>query len=297
MKLKIYLGLAAICLIWGSTWLALKLGLESFPPLLGSSIRFGLAAVILFFIVTIRKDRFPENRQEWFVICFSGIFSFGLGYSFVYSAAQFIPSSLSSILFTTYPFWVSIWGYFLLKETTFTPVKIGGIIIGFIGIVIIFGRELSWSSENGWVGMTLVLLSAMVQAMSLIFIKKWASKVSPFQLNFLPMAIGSSLQFIVSVANENWSHVKFDFLGISMILYLAIFGSVIVFVIYWWLLSKVQAVTLSLSAFITPITAVILGIWVAGEHLSFWVYFGGLITFSGIALYNFGEKLISKKSS
>lgn len=292
--MKVYLGYATICLIWGSTWLALKVGLNSFPALLGSSLRFGLAAVILLAIVKIRKIDFPKEPGERKVIILSGLTSFGLAYALVYIAGQHIPSSLSSIMFTTYPLWAFVFGSFMLKESSVTFGKSLGLLLGFTGIVLIFGHQVQWSGGNTLLGMTLVFVSSGIQALNLIFIKKYAPKVSAFQLNMLPMAIGAVLQFIYSMLFEDWSFVKIDGVGIAMILYLAVFGSVIVFVVYWWLLSQVKAITLSLTAFITPIIAVVFGLTLAGETLNFWIYFGGLITLIGIAVYNFSDQFIKK---
>lgn len=291
--IRIYFGYLTICLIWGSTWLALKIGLNSFPALLGSSLRFGLASLILFAIVKIRKIQFPKTREERGVILFSGTTSFGIAYGLVYLAGQFIPSSLSSIMFTTYPLWVFVFSWVFLNESTPTFGKILGILLGFLGIILVFGHQVQWSGGNTLLGMILVFLSSGIQALNLIGIKKYAPSVSAFQLNMIPMGIGAILQFVYSFLFEDWTKINFDATGIAMILYLAIFGSVIVFVVYWWLLSQVTAVTLSLTAFITPIIAVVLGLTIAGEQLNFWIYFGGCVTLIGIAVYNYSDKIFN----
>lgn len=282
---KIILGFIAICTIWGSTWLAITWGYESFPPLLGSSIRFLLAALIYIPILYIGKDRFPESKNEWKVVTMLGVLGFGLAYGMVYIGQQFIPSALSSILFTTYPFWVAIGSFFVLKETTFTPVKIIGMILGFTGILLIFGHKLTGFAPDYLFGMILIILSAIAQASNLIYIKKWGINLSSSMLNFLGMGIGGLVLLIWSAFTETWT-VHLTLTGILATLYLTVVGSVIVFGIYWWLLSKVQAVTLSLSAFLTPIVAVMVGYFFAGEILGFWVYLGGAIAISGIVVYN-----------
>ncbi|MCK6603025.1 MAG: EamA family transporter [Bacteroidetes bacterium] len=288
--LKITLGFLAICTIWGTTWLAITWGYETFPPLLGSSVRFLLASLIYLPWVTYRRERFPENRREWQVVLVLGILGFGLAYGLVYIGQQYIPSALSSILFSTYPFWVAIGSYAVLKETRFTVVKVAGIIIGFIGILLIFGHQLTGFDPGYFAGMVLIVVSAAVQALNLILIRKWGINLSASVLNFLGMGFGGLFLLVWSFLTETWQ-VNLTAAGLLSTFYLTVVGSVIVFGIYWWLLSQVQAVTLSLSAFLTPVVAVVAGYLFAGEVLSFWVYLGGLVAISGVLLYNLGDLL------
>lgn len=286
MQFNVLLGMAFICLIWGSTWLVIKWGYDSFPPLLGSSIRFIVASLILFPFLFWKKERLSFSKDEWKVLSWMGIFSFGIAYGCVYIGETYIPSALASILFTTYPFWTAIYSYYLLKETQFTPVKIVGIILGFTGIILIFAHQIQWEGSLYTFGMTLIIISAAIQSYNLIMIKKYGTKLSPWILNAIPMGIGGMSQLLVSFLTEDWTMVNLTTTGIISTLYLSIFGSVLVFAVYWWLLSKVQAMTLSLTAFITPIVAVIFGYLFGGEILTFWTYLGGLVAISGLMLYH-----------
>lgn len=296
-RLLIPLGFVAICLIWGSTWLAIKWGYDAFPPLLGSSIRFLLASLIFAGILAVRKTAFPSSRTEWKAVWSLGILGFGLAYGVVYLGQQYIPSALASILFTTYPFWVAIGNALILKETRMTPSKILALILGFAGIVLIFGRKLTGFDLSYVGGMSLILLSSLIQAINLITIRHWATRLSPLMLNFLSMAIGGGLLLIWSLLTESWSAVHFSVSGLLSTLYLTVVGSVLVFTIYWWLLSRVQAVTLSLSAFITPVVAVFVGYFLGGETLDLYVYAGGAIAISGILVYNLTDRTHSRNAS
>jgi drug/metabolite transporter (DMT)-like permease len=167
--------------------------------------------------------------------------------------------------------------------------KISGIVLGFFGIFAIYSNDIHISSPNAAWGMAAVLASAVLQAYSVIVIKKHGHTIHPFAITFVPMLMSAVLLLAASAVMEDFSNVDFTARAILAIFYLGIFGSVATFVSYFWLLKRVEAVILSLTSFITPIIAVVLGVVVLGERLSPGTFIGALFVLGGIAVSNYAE--------
>lgn len=283
--MKIALGFAVISLIWGSTWLAIKIGLESVPPFYGAAIRFTVGSVILTLIVLLRRERMILSRRALMLYVTLGVLSFGIPYALVYWSEQYISSGLASILFAAYPFVVAIGSHLLLPGERLTLYKIAGIGIGFIGVLAIFWSDLSLGTA-GVGGMIAILLSTALQGSSLVIVKRWNNGVSPTMLTLGGMLCGVVILYITAFLFETASAVHLDTKGVCSILYLGSFGTVLTFVIYYWLLNHVEAVYLSLMSFVTPVFAVVLGALVLGELFSSRVVLGAALILAGIVVSN-----------
>jgi drug/metabolite transporter (DMT)-like permease len=288
-RFRVYLSYVLICTIWGSTWLVIKIGLETMTPLIGAGLRFLVASTLLFALIIIRRVRVPWNRGErWFYLVVS-LTSFSFPFALVYWGEQYIPSGLTSIIFAIYPFTVALFSFLFLPNEKITFWKISGIVLGFIGVFTIFSNDLTASNPHAILGMGAILVSAILQGYSVIVIKRHGHLIHPFAITFVPMLIGATILLSAGVIFEDLSKIRFTPHALLAILYLGIFGSVVTFVSYFWLLKRVEAVFLSLTAFITPIIAVILGVFVLGEQLSPRIFVGAAFVLGGIAVANFAE--------
>ena len=296
-RFRIYLSYFFICTIWGSTWLVIKIGLESVTPLLAAGLRFVVASSILFALLKIRGITIPKSREARRLYVIIALISFSIPFGLIYWGEGFIPSGLTSILFALYPFAVALFSFLFLPSEKITKWKIAGIIIGFFGVVIIFFNDIGIHSSNALPGMAAVVASALLQALSVIVIKKFGHGIHPFALTFVPMAYSAAILLTASLVFEDFTTIKFTWRSWCSIFYLGIFGSVVAFVSYFWLLKRVEAVFLSLTSFITPIIAVVLGIVILGEKFSNQVFIGAAVVLIGIAVANFADfrKILSGK--
>jgi drug/metabolite transporter (DMT)-like permease len=292
-RVRIWLGFAIVSTVWGSTWLAIKIGLQSVPPLLAVGARFLVASSVLFAIVRIRRLRIPLDADARKLYLTLSLLSFSIPFALIYWSEQFIPSGLSSILFSIYPFWVAICAHLFLKGERLDLLKISGITVGFIGILIVFSGDLHWSDPIAFSGMLAVLASALLQGFALILIKKYGQSINPFVMNLVGMSSAGIILFLSGLLLESGSPITPDGRAIGSILYLAVIGSVLTFVTYHWLLKRIEAVYLSLTSFINPIVAVVLGAVVLGESLEPRVFVGVVFVLSGILIAN-GRQLYTK---
>jgi drug/metabolite transporter (DMT)-like permease len=285
-------GFVAITVVWGSTWLAIKIGLESITPVFGVALRFTLAAAVLAAILRIRGERLVFSRETMPVFLLLGFCSFSVPFVLVYWGEQYVGSGLASILFAMYPFVVAIFSHFTLTGERLNGFKVAGTLLGFAGILVIFWSDLSAGTE-GFPGMAAILLSTVLQGFSLVTVKRIGKHIPPVQMTLGGMIVSVVVLWLMAFALENPADQRFDAAGVGSILYLGTFGTVLTFVVYYWLLKRVEALFLSLTSFITPILAVVLGAVFLGETLHGRVYTGGAMVLLGIAAAN-GRDLAAK---
>jgi len=287
-RVRIWAAFVIVCTVWGSTWMAIKIGLETIPPFFAAGVRFVIAAVLLLLVIRVRGIAVPIDRNAWRVYLALGIPGYAIPFALVYWGQQYIPSALSSILFAAFPFWVAIFSHVLLTKEKLDFYKIGGIVVGFVGLLVIFSRDVHWTGILGLWGMSAVLLSTALGGFSLVVVKKYGMSISPFSLNFVAMGMTAIILLGLSAVIEQGAEVTWNTSAIASVLYLAVISSVVTFVVYFWLLKKVEAVYLSLTTFVSPIIAILLGAVFMGENLGPTVYFGAGLVLSGILFANGG---------
>jgi drug/metabolite transporter (DMT)-like permease len=289
-KALIVFGFVLISIIWGSTWLAIKIGLESVSPFYGVAIRFSVAAVILFVLLRLRGEKLLFDRSSITLYITLALLSFSFPFALVYWGEQYIPSGLASILFAAYPFVVALGSHFFLPNEPLNPYKVSGIALGFIGVLIIFWSDIHLGS-SGTLGMIAVLVSTLLQGTSLVIVKRQNHQMSAIAMSLGGMIFGVLILYALAFFFEDFSTVHFDGKGIGSILYLGTFGTVVTFVVYYWLLKRIEAVYLSLVSLVTPVLAVFLGTFWLGEKLESRVFSGAALVLLGILIAN-GKDLL-----
>lgn len=215
------------------------------------------------------------------------IFSFTVPFGMVYWAEQFVPSGLASIIFAAMPFFVILFTFVAIKEESILPAQIFGVVLGFAGIIVIFSENLYLSFSTNFIGMLTLLGSAIIQSAIAIIVKKWGKHLNPLSMNFLPLLFAGIAMIFISFLWEDFSGMEINSKAMFSVLYLAFFGTVVTFTTYYWLMKRINIVLLSLSSFITPIIAVILGCIVLDEKLSLQTIIGSVLVLVGILFANF----------
>jgi len=248
-----------------------------------------VASSILFALILVRGVKIPFGRAERSFYLIVALTSFSIPFALVYWGEQYVPSGLTSIIFAIYPFTVAFFSYLFIPSEKPAAGKITGIALGFSGIVAIFSNDVHASDPRALWGMGAILCSAILQGYSVIVVKKHGHAIHPFAITFVPMLIGGVLLLVSSTLLESLSDNRLTTGALLSILYLGIFGSVATFVSYFWLLKRVEAVLLSLTSFITPIIAVVLGVIFLNEALSPRTFLGAALVLGGIAVANYVE--------
>jgi drug/metabolite transporter (DMT)-like permease len=286
-----------LCVIWGSTWLAIKLGVEAVPTFLSAALRFGSASLVLLALAAAFHRRLPHARSEWGVVVLVGIVLFVGDYGLIYwGEANGVASGLTSVLFATMPLMTALAAQGLLPRERLTARKLLGIGVGFAGIALVFRGQLATAGLGQFFPMLAVVIAAGCAGFSTASMRRWARDIDGFAFNGLAMGIGTlGLAAVSLITGERWSVPSWPG-GIAPILYLSLVGSVIAFVAYHWLLDHVEATTGSFILLITPIVALALGYVAANETIDPLDGIGTAVTLAGIYL-SFSRAAAAREAS
>lgn len=273
-----------LCVIWGSTWLFIKLGLENLPPITFAGIRFVIACVILFLLIRVRGISLPDNRRDWGLLALTGVLSFSLNYGLVFWGEQHISSGLAAVLQSTLPAFGLVIAHVHLPSERMTWSKIFGVVLGFGGVAVVFSNQLAIAGGKALAGCVALVLSAFFAAYSNVLVKAHGRKLEPAILAAGQMFFGLIPLLLIGIPLEgNPFHFHWTPMALVAMLYLAVVGSVIAFLLYYWLIQNMNVTNTMLIAMVTPVVAVVLGMVVLGEDLSWRTVAGGIMIMVGVS--------------
>lgn len=275
----------ALALIWGSTWLFIKVGLEDLPPFSFAGIRFAVALVPLAALMALRRARLPRRPADWALLTFTGLFSFAGSYGLVFWGEQFISSGLTALLFATFPFFGLLLAHALLPSEPLRPRKIAGVLLGIVGVAVIFADQLKLEGRMALWGAAAVLGSAVVSALSGVLIKGWGGHLDPVAVSVSQMAIGGLPLLILGLALEgNPLRLAWTPKAVFCLLYLAFVGTSLAFVLWYRLLQATEVTRAQAMPFFNTVVAVILGCLVLDESYGLKGALGGIAVLLGLGL-------------
>jgi len=273
----------SLILIWGSTWIAIKVSVGD-TPFLMASIRFFLAGLVLVFMQKFRGKRILPAKQDGHVIITLGIGNFFFGYGLTYWGLQFVDSNITSILWATLPVMIAIFAHRMLEHEKISASSLVSLVGSIIGTLFIFDIRGADFDPQVALGMIIILLSILAAAYPNVLYKREGGHLDPFSANASAMLIGAVLLLITGSLTESWRNLHLDLTTIGATVYLAIFGSAIGFSMYFWLVNRVTIVKMSYTTFLIPILASIWGWVLLGEALSGAAFVGGVIIILSVSL-------------
>ena len=274
---------ALICVIWGSTWVAIKVGLVGVPPFLAAGLRFLLAALIVGVVLAARRRPVSLTHNDKVCVLSMGLLLFWLDYAAVYWAEMRISSGLTAILFSTMPLITSLLSAYWTRSETLTGRKATGILVGVCGTALLFWPHERLTLQQA-LGMLAALGASLCAAINLVMIKKYGRHTDPFVLNFFGMMLGAACLLVMSAALEDWAAVAWSRSNVLALVYLAVFGSVIAFSAYYYLIKRMDATMVSLSTLIIPIVALALGRAFLNETVTLLALAGIATIVAGVAV-------------
>lgn len=274
---------AVLCLVWSSTWWAIRVGLEELPPLTGAALRFLIAGLVMTGVAALfqhREAAAPPPRRLWLAM---GLTNFALSYGIIYWTETRVPSGIAAVLWAIYPILMAIAGHRFLNERL-RPRQAIGFLVAFLGVVVVFLGDLGGAGEGvEWYALAL-LLSPLCAAFGTTIVKRAGSGYSSLLLNRNGMLVGGAALLIAALLCERDATMTFGARAWWSLLYLALVGTCLTFGLYFWLLRWAPANKLSLIAYVTPPLALLFG-WLMGDgDLDTWTLGGTGIIAVGIAL-------------
>lgn len=282
MKILVWI---ILCLIWGSTWIFIKVGLGDLPPITFSAARFGLSVLILAPLIKIFGFSMPRTRSEWKLMALTGFLQFSLNYSAVFWSEQYIESGLAAVLQSMITVFGLLLAWIFLPAEKITKRKIIGVALGIVGVAIIFIDQLRVENWMAFAGCVAIVLGAYAAAQSSILIKAKGSGLHPASLVFSQMICGLPVIIAYALIKEgNPLKLYWSWTAILCVVYLAVAGTIAAFWLYYWLLSRIESTKAMMISLVTPLLAVMIGAIVLGENLPPQSYFGGALIMGSIGL-------------
>ena len=278
-----------LCLIWGSTWLAIKMGLADAPPFWSAAIRFALAISILLGIVKARRLRLPPIGREWLIHAGPGILMYGVSYAAVYSAEQYISSSLTAVLFGSFPIFVAILSHWLLPGDKIRGYAWSGMALGLAGVALISWQSLELSGDL-FLGSVLVVVASFASATGVVLHKRHAVKVDIVVAATIQMIFGFVILLFGAVATESFRDLLWTPTSIGSMMYLAVFGTVVAFLGYYWLMTHISVVSAAMIAFVTPLVASVIGMAFYDESFTAPAIIGAAMILSSVIIVNWSRR-------
>lgn len=281
-KLKAYLAWAATCVVWGTTYLVIKIGVTDLPPMLFAGVRWIISGVLLLSVMLLRGHKLPTVK-DLPNLAIAGLLMLGVANGGVVVAEIWLPSGLTALIITTLPFWAAIMES-MMPGGVRLNLKMGfGLLLGFLGVALIFYNDLAGFTD-----------SSMLLGVLLIFIGmlSWAggsmiTKYKKLDLNHLVAASSHMLfaglaQTLLGFILGEHNDLTITTNGLFAIAYLTLIGSMAGYGSYMYAIQHLPVSFVSTYAYINPIIALFLGWLVLGEHISIEIIFAAVFIFTGV---------------
>jgi drug/metabolite transporter (DMT)-like permease len=279
-----YLG---CCLLWGSTWSVIKLGLRDLPPLFFAGSRMLLAALVLL-PFALRAGLRRQTRPAIGWMAFVGLLQIGIPYALLFAGQQWVTSGLAAVLFATFPVWLVLVASLLLHDEPLTPRKILAALLGIAGVALLELPALRGQalSRLAALGGGLVLAASVTIALANVLVRKKLGAYPPIVIAFVQVSAGALLLAALSSALERGRPLAFTPLSVFALVYLAVLGTAVTYLFLFWLIPRVPMSAIGAIPLLDTTVAVILGAAVLGERLGWPLLAGGALVLGGAALAN-----------
>jgi drug/metabolite transporter (DMT)-like permease len=288
-----YLAWLSVCLIWGTTYLAIRIALETIPPALVGAIRFTIAGVMLTAILRARGERLPD-RSYWIGLAIVGALMIGVGNGGVIWAEQWVPSGFAALIIASTPFWMTGIEAVLPGGERLTVRIVAGLTIGFSGILLLVWPDLTAGGVTGRqfaAGLVALQVACLGWASGSSYARRQGREQNALGAAALQMLFGGALMLVAATVLGEWTRLSFTWRSASAELYLLAMGSLAGYPAYVYALKYLPVSTVSLYAYINPIIAVVLGTLLLDEPFGPRVIVAAALVFLGIAVVRWKPKV------
>ncbi len=278
-----YLAFVTVCIIWGTTYLAISVALETVPVLLLAGLRWMFAGVVMSSAMLATGRGLPKPRL-WAPLALLGFLMNIVGNGFVVYAQQYVASGLTAVLIATTPFWSALVERLLPNGERFTPRSLVGLALGFGGIVVLVWPEMTHGGAEGAAfvgGVIAIQLACVGWVIGTSFAKRHELGDNPFRSAALQMVFSGTMLLTAATVHGDWAQLSFTPRTITAMLYLSIAGSLVAYSAYIYAIQHLPLQLVSLYAYINPMIAVALGTLLLNEPLSARILVAAALVFAG----------------
>lgn len=274
-----------VCVVWGTTYLAIRVALESVPVALLAGLRWTAAGVFMIAALRLSGQLLPGPR-EWPAFALVGFLMTVVGNGFVVWAEQYVASGLTAVVVATVPFWNVAIEAMLPRGERLSARMLVGLTVGFSGIVVLVWPALALNGTGGGFlfGIIALQLACLGWAIGTSFTKRHPQTSHPLIAPAYQMLFGGLILLAIASVTGEWSRLAFTGRSASAMIYLTVFGSIVGYSAYVYALRHLPVSTVSLYAYVNPIIAVVLGTLLLGEPFTIRVVMAAVLVLSGIAI-------------
>jgi drug/metabolite transporter (DMT)-like permease len=258
-----------VCTVWGSTYLAIRIGVQELPPLLFAGVRFLIAGALLAGIVLLSGGRLPARRRDWGVLAVVGLFLLLGGNAVVVWAEQFVESGPASVFVAAVPLWAAFFDALIPGGGTVFTWRVGlGLALGFFGSALLAGvtpTELLSADLKGPLALTLASAS---WALGTVYSKRTPTDSSPYASSAVQMLVGGAAITLLGLLSGEAGQWHATARGLGALAYLVVFGSIVGFTAYAYALRHASATVVGTYAYVNPVVAVLLGWLILDEAIT-----------------------------
>lgn len=285
----------AVCIFWGSTYLAIRIGVQDFPPMLFAGIRFLIAGGVMLGFAAVKRMAFPERLQDYRDFSIVGLFLLLGGNGLVVYAEQWVHSGITALLVATMPLFMALIEFFLSKDQRLSLKGWLGLLVGFGGVCwLVLSKDLSDAVDP--VGAGLLLLACFLWAAGSVYSKKVKATGSVVSHIGIQMLAGGISLTAIGLATGEAGRIVLTARGLGSMAYLIVFGSIVGYSCFVYLLQKWPAARVGTYAYVNPVVAVLLGAVVLNEKLTPSVGVATVIILSGVLLVQTAKTGVQKKT-
>ncbi len=259
LKGKALIAYLIVCVFWGSTYLAIKVGVTELPPFLFAGLRFFVAGVLLFIIARALGDPLPR-KTDWKTLTIVGLLLLAGGNAFVVWSEQYVGSGIASIFVVTVAMWTALFDAIIPGGSSELSWRvIAGLLVGFLGTLLLVGAtpaEILASDKRGPLALTMASAS---WSLGTVYAKRHPTQASPYMGAAFQMIVGGGAVALLGTALGEWASWHLSSRGIGAIAYLVIFGSILGYSAYSYALRHASATIVGTYAYVNPVIAVLLG--------------------------------------
>jgi len=284
-----YVAWMAVCLIWGTTYLGIRVALETIPPATVGALRYLGAGAALAIILRLRGEKLP-GPTHWRGLALLGFLMIAMGNGGVIWAEQWVPSGVAAVVVASSPFWMAGIESVLPKGERLSRQGAIGLVIGFLGIVLLVWPDLTVGGDTGRqfaVGVVALQLACIGWALGSAYSRRHAREENAIGAAAVQMIFGGLMMAAAATLRGEWAQLTFTWRTAGAELYLILFGSLVGYPAYVYALKHLPLSTVSLYAYVNPLIAVVLGTLLLGEPFGWRVVAAPAVVFAGIAVVKF----------
>jgi drug/metabolite transporter (DMT)-like permease len=297
-RFRVATAFLALYVLWGGTYLAMRVAVEHIPPYALGAVRYLIAGPLMLAWCVLSGKKVRISRQDALRLTVIGILLLSLGNIGVIWAEEYLPSGLTALIVAILPIWMAIIEAWIFRDRSISLMGVSGLVLGIVGMVVLLWPKISSGTHFGHqelVGVGILVVGSFAWAFGSVLSSRWSLSIGVFAAIAWQMTIGGLVNITVALATGSFHNLVWTSRTVISIVYLVVCGSWMGFTAYIWLLEHVPTPKVATYAYVNPVVAVFLGWLLLHEKIDGFMFVGTAIILSAVALVNI-SKLRTMKS-